>query len=61
MGEVEIGGVRMRVVSRVCWRRTGTRFNCREIDREGFVTNFAEVSGWVLELCWLICADLWAG
>lgn len=36
----------LTVVSRLCWRRTGTRFNCRGINEEGYVANNAEVSSW---------------
>lgn len=40
----------LSLVSRLGWKRAGTRFNVRGVDDEGGVANFAEVSFWTFSL-----------
>lgn len=55
LGESIVGIV--RVISRLCWRRTGTRFNCRGADEEGWAANFVEVSGLLTPVLLCLFAD----
>lgn len=42
VGNVQIGNASIALISRLSWKRAGTRYNTRGIDDDGNVANFAE-------------------
>lgn len=48
-GSVDVGSIRLRLISRRSWRRVGARYFCRGSDAVGYVSNYVETEQIVYE------------